>query len=1289
MKESAFLMRTVLAVFCLCPMLAAQPPPPQADFMANPTEGCEPLGVLFTDQSSGQNDIEGWRWDFGDGTFAIVQNPPIHTYQSAGTYEVTLTIYFCLGDVCDPDSSSKSDNITVWPTPEADFTGPSEGCVFEQACFIDLSSPDVTSWSWDFGDGGTSTLKNPCHTYQAPGTYTVTLTVNNAFGCGPDTETATILVKPVPNAAFTGPGEVCVNQQACFTDQSTGNPTSWSWSFGDGGTSGAPSPCHTYTQPGTYTVTLTVSNDCGSDTETSSITVKPVPDAAFTGPEDVCVAQQVCFTDQSTGNPTSHSWDFGDGSAPQQSPCHTYSQVGTYTVSLTVSNDCGSDTETASIIVRAAPDAAFTGPEDVCVGEQACFSDQSSGNPTSRSWSFGDGGTSEEPNPCHTYSQAGTYTVSLTVTNDCGSDTKNGSITVKESPIAAFAGTPLNGCKPLQVCFTDQSSGSPTSWSWDFGDNTNSSQQSPCHTYQDAGTYTVTLMVTNDCGSDEEIKINYIIVKEAPVAAFTGTPRSGCDPLEVCFTDQSSGNPTSWSWEFGDGAGSSEQNPCHIYEAAGTYTVTLTVSNECGSDKEIKVDYITVGADPVAAFVGVPPNGCAELKVCFTDQSSGNPTSWSWEFGDGGTSSQQNPCHTYEDAGTYAVTLTVSNDCGSDKETKSAYVTVLPTPEAEFTGSPREGCEPLQVCFTDQSSGNPTGWTWDFGDGNTSSQQNPCHTYQQAGTYTVSLTVSNVCGSDTETKTAYITVKPRPAADFTGTPRDGCDPLEVCFTDQSSGDPTSWSWNFGDGHTSTQKNPCHTYQQPGTYTVSLIASNECGSDKETKVNYITVAASPTAAFTGAPRDGCEPSRVCFTDQSTGNPTSWIWDFGDGTTSAQQNPCHIYQEAGTYAVSLMVSNSCGSDTETKPAYITVWPAPDADFTSRVMGGCTPPLEVCFTDQSSGNPTSWFWDFGDGTTSTQQNPCHTYQKVGKYTVALTVTNGCGSDTETKVDEITVGLDPEARFTGIPRYGCRPLLVCFTDESIGNPTSWEWDFGDGHTSTKQNPCHTYQDTGMYAVSLAIANDCGLETQTKSFYITVGTVAAAPLLESPIGGEIVSMPIMLCWGDPGDAFKYWIQFDNDRNFSPPLDYEEDGISSFCQMIHNLEADGMYYWRVRSWNTCGWGEWSTIDSCHALGTGVVELESLEPPTAYTLAQNYPNPFNPGTEIRFAVPHDGPVLLIVYDVLGREIVRLINGEHLSPGNKSVFWNGLDSRGSSVPSGIYFYRLTAGDFVQTKKMVLLK
>jgi len=478
------------------------------------------------------------------------------------------------------------------------------------------------------------------------------------------------------------------------------------------------------------------------------------------------------------------------------------------------------------------------------------FTEQSTNFPTGWIWNFGDGGTSTAQNPSHQYTTPGKYTVTLTASNTCGNDseTKSNHITVcPPAPAAAFTATPTSGNVPLTVNFTDQSTNFPVGWSWNFGDGGTSSAQNPSRTYTTPGTYTVTLTASSSCGNVSLVKTNYITVNcvQPPTAAFTATPTAGMAPLNVNFTDNSTNFPTGWSWNFGDGGTSSVKNPSHQYTTSGTYTVTLTASNSCGSNSKTMTNYVTICASPpAAAFTATPTSGNVPLTVNFTDQSTNMPTGWSWNFGDGGTSSVKNPSRTYTTPGTYTVRLTASNNCGSNTKTMTNYITVncmLP-PTAAFTATPTSGTAPLTVNFTDQSTNFPTVWSWNFGDGGTSSAQNPSYQYTTPGTYSVTLTASNGCGNASITRTNYITVCTSPAAAFSATPTSGTAPLAVNFTDKSTNSPTAWSWNFGDGGTASTQNPSRTYTTPGTYSVTLTASNACGSANLTKANYIIVNA---------------------------------------------------------------------------------------------------------------------------------------------------------------------------------------------------------------------------------------------------------------------------------------------------------------------------------------------------------------------------------------------------------------------------------------------------------------
>ena len=415
-------------------------------------------------------------------------------------------------------------------------------------------------------------------------------------------------------------------------------------------------------------------------------------------------------------------------------------------------------------------------------------------------------------------------------------------------------------------------------------------------------------------------------------------------------------------------------------------------------------------APPVAAFASNTTAGQSPMTVQFIDASGNAPSAWTWTFGDGGTSSLQNPVHTYLTQGTYTVSLTVTNAAGSNTNTIPNYVTVnrASPPAASFTANTTSGTVPFTVNFTDTSSNSPSAWAWTFGDGDWTTAQNPTHTYLTPGTYTVSLTVTNYGGSNTYSAQNIITANKAlaPEISFTANATSGTVPLAVAFTDTSTNTPSAWTWSFGDGGTSTLQNPVHTFITPGTFTVTLTATNYGGSKSLVRSDYISMTGQnpPVAGFSSNLSAGSAPLAVNFTDTSTNAPIACNWTFGDGGTSTLQNPVHVYTTAGRFTVSLLATNYGVNQSMTRKNYTTVYPSPPvASFTSDLTSGPTP-FTVSFSDTSSNSPTGWTWAFGDGTTSTRENPSHTYSKAGTYTVSLVAVNDGGSNSITKSGYIT---------------------------------------------------------------------------------------------------------------------------------------------------------------------------------------------------------------------------------------------------------------------------------------------
>lgn len=684
----------------------------------------------------------------------------------------------------------------------------------------------------------------------------------------------------------------------------------------------------------------------------------------------------------------------------------------------------------------------------------------------------------------------------------------------------------------------------------------------------------------------------YITVGIAPVAQFDAHYAFSTLPTTVRFVDNSLGSaPMTYAWDFGDGQTSTEQNPSHIYTQRGTYTISLTVKNAYGTSTAIKRNFVTVGMSPRPDFVGAPVSGEVPHTVKFTDMTSGQVNSWRWDFGDGKASTEQNPTHTYWTDGVYNVILTVSNDYGQADVTKNNYIIVTGDLKAKFAADPASGKAPLAVRFEDRSIGGPTAWAWDFGDGTTADVQNPTHTFQTAGSYDVKLTVTR--GDVTDSVTQIMNVGGVPNTDFVGSQLEVSVGDIIQFTDKTTNSPTSWAWDFGDMAESSYQNPTHAYQLKGVYTVSLTTRNENGRDSEVKKHYINVGMGPKADF----RQVISPFHmynvpkvVYFVDQSERAPTSWAWDFGDGATSTEQNPRHVYMNEGTYTVKLTAKNSFGEDTNVKTDLITIGGGADVDFTADKTTVGVGRI-VTFTDLSTISPTSWVWDFGDGSTGSGANPDHAYRAVGVYDVTLTASNLYQTNSRTRNMYITVQNIPRADFAADKTRGGAPMDVQFTDKSTGAPTTWKWDFGDGASSTEQNPKHTYTTLGTYTVTLTASNENGSDTTSKTNLIVT---TLAPVAEFKADRQVGKAPFIVTFTDisKGNPTSWLWDFG-------------DGTSSYEQNPrHIYMREGSYDVRLTVTNQYG------SDSMFKTGTG-----STAPAAAVvdTTAAPATAPATPGT----------------------------------------------------------------------------
>jgi PKD repeat protein len=1083
-----------------CMAVCLPPLPPVPLFMANLNQLCAGSAVTFFDQSI--NNPTQWSWTFpGGNPSSSTERSPTVVYNNPGIYSVSLTVTNANGS----NSTTISNYISVGPVGTDFFL------------FEDFES-GLGGWTIDNPDGsdtwelvavngtrqGAVAMRMDNFNYNAPGTRdglvsppldftgrnNVRLEVEYAYARYNNNFKDSLSIRLSTDGGATYPFYLFSQTENGNGNFATAPQTTSEfdpseiddWCFGGGfGADCIDLDLSNFDNTSNIRIKIENVNGYGNNMFVDNIrlfsdceVVLP-PVAAFSADvTEGCAPMLVQFTDESENSPFSWLWSFPGGTpsvSTQQNPQVAYTQPGVYDVTLTAINLAGTDThtETGYIVVGASPIADF----DFSInGLDVEFTDVSQNTPTTWSWNLGDGTTSTEANPNHTYPGDGAYIVNLTVTNACGTSNITRVVTIITPPVAGFTADPTTGCADLTVQFTDQSSPSTSSWNWTFpgGDPATSTDQNPVVTYDTPGVYDVTLEVGNISGTDVITLTNYITVEDVPDAGFTSSVNGDI----VDFTNTSA-DATTYSWDFGDGTSSTETSPSHMYTSDGTYTVTLTASNACGDD--VFTEVVEISTMPIAGFTAVPQSGCVPLIVQFTDNSSLNVTGWSWSFpgGNPSASTDQNPVVEYANAGVYDVFLTVSNDNGTNSIAQTGFILVEDVPTAGFT----EAVNGNIVDFTNTSTG-ATSYSWSFGDGNSSIQTNPSHTYDEDGVYTVVLTAVNDCG--TVISTSVITILTPPTAGFSADITNGCPGMMVQFTDESSVNATNWNWTFEGGMpgTSTDQNPSVEYLQSGVFGVTLEVSNGAGSDIVVQTGYITVDPLPTAGFNTA----VDEATVDFSNQST-DATSFTWNFGDGSGSSDANPSHTYAEDGIYTVILIAENDCGTDTIEQ--ILTILTPPTAGFSADVTTGC-PGLLVQFTDQSSSNATNWLWTFEGGTpgSSTDQNPSVEYLESGVFGVTLEASNGAGSDVFVETSYIVIESLPTAGFSET----VNGTIVDFANSST-NATSYSWDFGDGDTSTEVNPSHDYGNDGTYTVTLTATNDCGTGTTTETIVIETPPVA------------------------------------------------------------------------------------------------------------------------------------------------------------------------------------------------------
>ncbi|MDX2359407.1 MAG: PKD domain-containing protein [Crocinitomicaceae bacterium] len=1197
------------------------------------------------------------------------------------------------------------------------------------------------------------------------------------------------------------PLTICIGDSIEFTDLSVedGSPIqTWNWDFGDGSSSNLENPWHTFTSTGPFNITLTVQAvDGSSDAEVKAayILVSELPVANITLNGLACVVPfDATFTNLSeTGADITYAWDFGNG---QQSTDFaptgiTYSTEGTFTVELIVTNTATGCSNEIQIDIDVYDFVAGMNVSDtICLTQTGQFYDASSAGANSWLWDFGDGPlTSNQPNTVHTYLNPGNYTVTLTAENTiigCIS-TVSQNLTVVDGPTANFTIDDTLGCSPMDVTFTDNSSGA-TQFVWYFGDGTSySGPIPPVHTYTDTGWYGISLVVSNDFGCSaayyfpDSIRVEHIDV------GFILDPMEGCDPLSVNFTDtthvpEPAQDPiVDWNWTFDNGNTYNGQfPPTQIYNI-GVYSPSLTITTASGCVADtVYLDSLAVGSIDTVAFSYFPLDVCANTPVNFIDETvigtSYDPweVQYLWSFGDGGSSTLTNPTYNYAiDTGFFDVQLIVTFRGCSDSASVIDAVHIN-APVSNFNVSDILTCNPsslpVQIDVDDVSIigelSDDAEMIWSWGDGtftyfddpdiDDADQGSTQHDYSDYGSYQIEQVIHNYTTGCSDTSTQVINISYLDAGVFLLNDTI-CLGDSIVFQDASISnfqvmmDTVMNTYNLG-GVLFNGPAHTHTFSSWGTYQMTHSVMNLVGCTDIDTLD-IVVLDIPSAGIIADINSGCAPLLVNFDNISTPNNNGvpivdYEWTFADtsilNTGNIAQNTSFVFNDEGTFYTVLNVQDAFGC-TATAIA-ITDITKPTADFlldsvvcdlenftaNNQSMGegpleydwfvdgifqdsienysgafdeinstantsvdhtitlivtdinGCTDTLNTAIvvsmpnasanfafsgasinefgeftcppvfatlqdTSQSYGQVVAWDWTFGNGNSSTLQNPQNTYVFSGTYTSTLSIVDEYGCTDDTTFTDYLVIMGPSANPSWV-NIGdlCDPQLAFYADDQE-NVYTIDWDLGDGQiVSDTSSFVHIYDTSGTYIPSALISDNNGCQVPYQLppidiFYNTLDALFAVSMME-------------------GEVSEYFY-FDDQSTYNPSPIVEWSWDFSTDVISNNTDEDVSFAWDIP-------GE-HTVTLTVADSNGCIDTYSLV--VLITTNFNIPNVFSPnndGVNDFFQLDFD---VFDGYDyaILNRWGNVMVEGEDFSG---PIMWDGNNGNGNPCVEGVYFYTI---------------
>lgn len=730
--------------------------------------------------------------------------------------------------------------------------------------------------------------------------------------------------------------------------------------------------------------------------------------------------------------------------------------------------------------------------------------------------------------------------------------------TLKSQPTPNFNATVTYGCAPFTAQFTNTTTGNVQSYFWEFGNGNTSSLANPAATYVNPGFYTVKLTASNTSGSNTVVKTAYIQVYANPLVNFSANTTTGCFSLPVTFSNSTiagSGQVTQSNWDFGDGNTSLNLNTSNTYTFAGNFNVTLVVRDTNGCQgSTVKSNYIQVSQGQNVNFSCSQRLGCkAPFSVSFYDSTAPFNTGYSylWNFGDGNTSIQRNPTHTYTTSGNYTVSLTVTHPNGCIKTLSRPRYIFIPNLKVDFMKGIPLSCSPFSISFANltQPDTSIVTYVWDAGNAQQSAQKSPIFAYTNTGNYTIKL-IANLLGcSDTAIKTNYLDVQQKPATSFGADTSNYCmAPARVSFFDSTTG-ATAWNWDFGYGIKSTLKNPVITFNNPGLYDVQLIASNSSGcADTLKRKQYIRIE-SPIIQDSTKVLKGCKPLSVQFlpVDSNYYPLQNWQWEFPGNQNALTKYGTFTFSDSGAFSARVSAVNALGCRAE-RNYQVKVGTAPKPKFLLAQNPVCYKDNRIQFvnlTNTSTPQADDYLWQFSDGESTNSFDGEHHFKDTGAFVINLTAFNkGCGAVYTNDTPLIISG--PKASFE-TSKTGCSNDTLTFTNTSSSGHLFY-WQFGDGQTASQKSPKHKYSIPGNYNVVFYVTDTL---TQCNDIYTSLAHAPSAPdarfVVPEPVGCAPYKTKIMDSTANyiPNESYQYFYECSDGQKFftaNPEITFANKG---------------------------------------------------------------------------------------------------------------------------------------------------